>query len=190
MTMADRYFELDDDVHAPGRWHLGNPVDGRGRELDDPWQFRSGKPVVVKERLTVPIEGAGRPLDYTLAGLSIPVVHVKAATVFVELAPQDVQLIPVDIPGQPDQYLILVATHVIRCIDEQASRVQIWAPEDGLPHKVGQYASVRDLRIDKAKVGGAKVFRLGGWEGTLIVAGSIKDSLERAAVTGVRLEEV
>jgi len=34
-----------------------------------------------------------------------------------------VQLIPVDIQGYPDQYLILVATKLIRCIDEKASKV-------------------------------------------------------------------
>jgi hypothetical protein len=67
---------------------------------------------------------------------------------FAELAPDDVQLIPVDVEGHPDQYLILVATRLIRCIDEKASRIRLWTHEDGVPHKVGQYASVRDLRID------------------------------------------
>ncbi len=55
---------------------------------------------------------------------------------------------------------------------------------------VGQYFSVRDLRIDKAKVGNAKVFRLEGWTGPLIVSGEIKDALERMGATGTRFEEV
>jgi len=63
----------------------------------------------------------------------VPVVHVKAASVFTELAPMDLQIIPADVEGQPDQYLILVATRVIRCIDESASKVQFRKPEDGLP---------------------------------------------------------
>ena len=188
--MTERYFALCEDLHVAGRWHLDNPTDDQGREVDDPWQFRRGEPVVATGRWRIPIEEAGRPLDYTLAGLNIPVVHVKVATIFAELAPDDVQLLPVDIPAQPDQYLILVATRRVRCIDEEASRVQFWRPEDGCPEKVGQYWAVDDLHIDKTKVGRAKVFRPEGWETTLIVAGSIRDALVGAGATGVKFVEV
>src|SRR5688572_1856763 len=125
------------------------PRDRQGLKVDD-GQFRLGLPVLLKERLRTPVEIAGKPLDYTEAGISIPVVHVRVASMFAELAPNDVQLLPVDVEGQPDQYLILVATRLIRCIDEKASRIRLWTHEDGLPDMVGQYASVRDLRIDKA----------------------------------------
>ena len=120
----------------------------------------------------------------------VPVVHVKVASMLRELAPNDVQLIPVDIEGQPDQYLILVATRLIRCIDEQASRIELWTQDDGVPHKVGQYFSVRDLRIDKATVGNAQVFRPEGWEVSLIISEEIHDALERMGATGTRFEEV
>jgi hypothetical protein len=46
------------------------------------------------------------------------------------------------------------------------------------------------LRIDKSKVGSAKVFRCEGWPGPLIVSGEIKDALDRMGVTGTRFEEV
>jgi hypothetical protein len=107
-----------------------------------------------------------------------------------EQAPGDVQLIPADIEGQPDQYLILVATRLIRCIDEEASEVSFWTPEHGVPEKVGQYMGVDRLRIDKAKVGNAKVFRPEGWEVVLIVSEEIKDTIERMGTTGARFEEV
>ena len=188
--MHPRFFKLYDDVYVPGRWHLDNPTDSQGREVDDPWVFRRGEPVRIEGGVKVPIEHAGCALDFSLAGLSVPIVHVKAASIFTELAPGDVQLLPVDIKGQPDQYLILVATRLIRCIDEQASRIRLWTHEDGLPHKVGQYASVRDMRIDPSKVGGAKVFRAQGWLGPLIISGELKDALERASITGVKFEEV
>jgi hypothetical protein len=156
----------------------------------DDGQFRLGFPVLLKERLRIPIEISGTPLDYTEAGIMIPVVHVRVASMFAELAPDDVQLIPVDVEGQPDQYLILVATRLIRCIDEQASRIELWTHEDGVPHMVGQYSSVRDLRIDKAKVGDAKVLRLEGWPGPLIISEEIKNALEHLGATGTRFEEV
>ncbi|HYO52844.1 imm11 family protein [Archangium sp.] len=188
--MSQRFFELYDDVYVPGRWHLDNPTDRQGREVDDPWVFRSGEPVRIEGRLKVPIEHAGRALDFSLAGLSVPVVHVRAANIFTELAPDDVQLLPVDLEGQPDQYLILVATRLIPCIDERASRIRLWTHEDGLPHKVGQYASVRDMRIDPSRVGDARVFRARGWPGPLLISGDLKEALERAGITGVKFEEV
>jgi len=187
--MALRFFALHDEVNFPRRWHLDSPVDGQGREVDD-WAFKSGAPLNLKGPLSVPIEHAGRPLDFSETNLGIPVVHIKVASIFRELAPNDVQFIPVNIEGQSDQFLILVATRLIRCIDEQASRIRLWTHEDGVPHKVGQYKSVRGMRIDNACVGDARVFRPAGWEGTLIVSAAIKEALERVYTTGAKFEEV
>jgi len=187
--MVRRFFELYDDVYVPHRWHLAMPRDSQGRKVDD-GQFRRGTPVHIEGRLSIPIEVAGKPLDFCEAGISIPVVHVRVASMLAEVAPADVQLIPVDIEGHPDQYLILVALHRIRCIDEKVSRIRLWTHENGVPHKVGQYKSVRDLRIDKAAAGAAKVLRPDGWASTLIVSEEIKDALERMGATGTKFEEV
>jgi hypothetical protein len=84
----------------------------------------------------------------------------------------------------------MVAMRLIRCIDEKASRILLWTVEDGVPKKVGQYRDVRDLRIDKTKVGNAQVFRPEGWEVVLIISGEIKDALERLGATGTRFTEV
>ncbi|MFP2907196.1 imm11 family protein [Pyxidicoccus sp. 3LFB2] len=188
--MSQRFFRLNNDAGSPGRWHLDNPTDSEGRELDDSWQFTDGRPVHVPGRLKVPVEQPGRPLDFTLAGLAIPVVHVRVASVLTERAPADVQLVPVDIDGQPDQYLLFVATRLIRCIDEQASRIRLRDAEEGPPERGWQYASVRDLRIDKSKVGDAKVFRTEGWNIALVVSDDIKTALEQLGTTGVKFEEV
>ena len=187
--MPKRLFKLADDVNVPHRWHLDVPTDSHGQQVDDR-QFMYGTPVHIADRLRFPVEIAGTPLDFTLAGIGAPVVHVRVASMFAELAPDDVQLLPVDVEGHPDQYLILVAIRLIRCIDEQASRIELWTHEDGVRHKVGQYFSVRDMRIDKAKAGSARVFRCEGWMSPLIVSGEIKDALERMGATGTRFEEV
>ncbi|WP_141325815.1 DUF1629 domain-containing protein [Myxococcus sp. AB025B] len=188
--MSRRFFELHDDVQVPGRWHLDTLVDDKGREVHAPDRFRQGTPVQVEGRLGIPVEAPGVPLDFTEAGLRIPVVHVRVAELFAELAPADVQFIPVDIQGHADHYLLLVATRLIRCIDEKASRIRLWTHEDGVPEKVGHYASVRDLRIDKSKVGTARVFRPEGWTGALIVSEQLKLALDRMKATGVKFTEV
>jgi hypothetical protein len=187
--MPGRFFDLYDDVYIPHRWHLATPVDEQGNEVEE-WDFKSGTPVKLEGRLTIPVEIAGKPLDFTEAGIRVPVVHVRAAHVFAELAADDVQLIPVTVEGQPDQYLILVATRLIRCIDEKTSRIRFWTPEDGQPDRVGQYRDVRDLHVDKSRVGSAKVFRPEGWSGTLIVSEEIKEALERIGALGTKFQEV
>ncbi len=187
--MPKRFFELADDVNIPHRWHLATPTTSHGQKVDEAL-FMRGTPVHDQGRLRVPVEIPGKALDFTQAGIGIPVVHVRIASMFAELAPDDVQLIPVDMEGQPDQCLILVATRLIRCINEKASRIRLWTHEDGAPHMVGRYASVRDMRIDKAKAGSAKVFRCEGWIGPLIIAEELKDALEGMGATGTRFEEV
>jgi len=187
--MSQRFFDLSDDVYVPHRWHLKTPFDSHGRQVHD-WDFKRGAPVHLEGGLKIPIQVAGRPLDFSEAGLSIPVVHVKVASMLAERASGDVQLISADIEGYPEQYLVLVATRLIRCIDEQASRILLWTHQDGVPHKVGQYRDVRDMRIDKAKVGNAKVFRPEGWQVALIVSEEIKDAMEALGATGTRFREV
>jgi hypothetical protein len=47
-----------------------------------------------------------------------------------------------------------------------------------------------ELRINKAKVGSAQVFRCEGWRGALIISEEIKDAFDRMGATGTRFEEV
>ncbi|WP_095992105.1 imm11 family protein [Cystobacter fuscus] len=189
--MPKKYFKLSQEVDGSGGWDLGNPTDPQGREVDNPWSFREGLPVADPGRLTLPVGRPGRALDFTLAGFSIPVVHARVAALFRELAPRDVQLLPVDIPGQPDPFCILVATRLIQCIDDQASEeVEYWMPEDGRPEKVGQYRDVSGMRIDPSKIGDAQVFRTWGWTIALIVSEELKEALERMGATGAKFKEV
>ncbi|WP_342378662.1 hypothetical protein NVS55_04650 [Myxococcus stipitatus] len=189
--MSTRYFRLEEEVLA-GNWYLGTPLDAHGEELEDMREFSSGEPVHARSGMMIPISESGRRRDFNMAGAGrTPVVHIKVATLFAELAPDDVQLIPVDIKGCPDEYQILVATRRIRCIDDQASEeILRWKPEDERPDKFGMYRGVYGMRIDKSKVGDAKVFRTWGWTVALIVSEDIKNAMERARVTGAEFEEV
>lgn len=191
MQKHARYFRLKPDM-LNGRWSLGEPLDRKGREPEDFREFTSGRPAQAFGRLTLPIDEPGNRLDYSTAGAALtPVVHVRVATLFSEWAPDDVQLIPVDIKGCPDQYLLLVATRLIECIDDKASEeVLRWKPEDERPELLGQYRSVYGMRIDRSKVGDARVFRPWGWTVALIVSEDIKAAMERERVTGAKFEEV
>ena len=105
--------------------------------------------------------------------------------------PNDVQLFPVDVQGQAETYFLMNVARTVRCIDNKASKeVQLYTLEDGRPDRVGEYRSVIGLRIDKAKVGDARVFRPWGWPPPIIVDGEIKEALERSGISGGRFDEV
>jgi len=94
--MPKRYFRLKEDMQA-GNWDLGDPLDEQGQEVDDPYIFAAGRPVRVAGRLTIPVDVPGRRLDFCTAGIgAASIVHVRVATLFAELAPDDVQFIPVE----------------------------------------------------------------------------------------------
>ncbi|WP_375744335.1 hypothetical protein NR800_05875 [Corallococcus interemptor] len=189
--MPQRFFRLLDDVTLLGRWELGIPLDAGGREVEDPWMFREGRPVSPQQEMLVPVEHPGTPLDFSLAGFSTPVVSARVAAVFSERAAQDIQLVPVDVQGHEGPYVILVATRLIRCIDDEASEEVIrWTAQDGRPERVGQYRDVDGMRIDPAQVGEAQVFRTWGWSIALIVSEDIKLALERIRATGMQFTEV
>ncbi|NNB85617.1 hypothetical protein [Corallococcus exiguus] len=120
--MARRYFDLSDDMTIPGRWVLGTPADAQGREVDDPWMFYRGQQLPDLGRLKLPVDVPGRALDFSLAAFAAPVVHARVASALTELVPEEVQTLPVAIEGHPEPFFILVATQLIQCIDEKATK--------------------------------------------------------------------
>ncbi|NPC71173.1 hypothetical protein HPP05_15580 [Corallococcus exiguus] len=189
--MAARYFDLGMDVQE-GIWVLDPPWNDLRQEEEDPWMFTRGTPIQVQGPLTVPVVEPGRPLDFSWIAFGMtPVIHVKLANVLLEHAANEVQLIPVTVPKHPDQYVVLVTTRVIRCIDEQASEgVRFWGPQHGQPWRIGEYRSVDIMRIDKSKVGDAKIFRPWGTHAALIVSEDLKTAMERTRATGMYFTEV
>jgi hypothetical protein len=188
--MPQRYFELLDDLHIHGRWELAVPVDEHNERVWT-WLFRRGEPAEIKGQLRVPLYGAGRPLDFSLAGAAVPIIHAKVAAILSALAASDVQLIPVKVESQTESYFILNSLRVVRCIDDAAcEEVKYWSPEDGQPELVGEYRVVSGMRIASSRVGGAHIFRPWGWPVALVVSEEVKSALERVGATGTKFEEV
>ena len=189
--MSMRYFKLSEDVYVPGRWELGTPIGAQGQELGSP-VFLQGAPVDVDGLIRIPLYRPGKPLDFSLADAgAVPVVHSRVGALLAELAPNDVQLFPVEVETQREPYLLVNVIRIVKCIDDRASEeVSFWTEEDGLPEKVGTYFSVAGLRIDPTQVREAKVFRTWGWHIALVVSEEIKEALERIGVTGTTFKEV
>nr|WP_095982505.1 DUF1629 domain-containing protein [Melittangium boletus] len=190
--MRGRFFELQIDAYVPGRWYMSEPTTPDGQEVDDVWAFTRGERIASPGQLRIPLLRPGNPLDFTTAGVGMtPIFSTRAAAVFREMAPQDVQLFPIEVEGQPEPYHLLVVTRKIRCIDDKACKeARRFTLETGRPERVGEYQVVSGLRIDKSKVEDARVFKLWGWRPALIVDGEIKMALEEAGSVGGYFEEV
>ncbi len=126
-----------------------------------------------------------------MAGAAVPIVHEKVASILRRLAPNDVQLIPVNVESQPDEYCALNTLRVVRCIDDAAcEEVQYWSDEDGQPELVGEYRVVAGLHIDPTKVDDAKIFRPWGWPVVLLVSEEVKTAFEEAGLSGSKFTDV
>lgn len=185
------YFDLYDDMRSPARWLLVDPIDESGQEIN-PWQFGKGRPLDLKGTLRFAQYHPGSALDFSLAGMGIPVVHGRVVSLFEHVGLQhQVQFIPAQVEGQSEPYFVLNVLRVIRCIDEARSEeVHHWKPEDGNPDKVGQYRVVSGMRIDPSQVGDAEIFRPWGWRVALIVSERLKQAMEEEKISGTRFVEV
>jgi hypothetical protein len=163
MNAPERYFELWDDLHAAGRWHLSAPdVDEEGREVD-PWQFKEGVLLELDAAPVLRMLRPGRALDFSMTGLTVPLLHGRVVSLLERLGLQrEVQFIPTRVEGFSEPYFLLNALRIIRCIDDvRSEEVLYWHPEDNRPDKLGQYRNVRGLKVDPSKVGGISIFRPG-----------------------------
>ncbi|RJS14636.1 hypothetical protein DRW03_34565 [Corallococcus sp. H22C18031201] len=189
--MERRFYDLDIDVYVPGRWYLADPTGPAGEELEEIWQFSEGRPVELSGRLRIPLSRPGNALDFTTAGAGrTPIVSERVSSVFRKMAPGDVQLFPVDVEGDSKPYFLLNVARTIRCIDDAACKEVKIRTAGEYTERVGEYRSVIGLRIDKSKVGGARVFRTWGWHSPLIVDDEIKDALEATGISGGKFDEV
>jgi len=191
MSASKQYFDLWDDLYVPGRWHLSAPdVDVHGQEID-PWQFKAGEAVKLESAPLLRMVRPGRALDFSLTGLTVPLVNGRVVSLFECLGlEQEVQFIPARVEGFSEPYFLLNTLRVIRCIDDaRCEEVLYWLPEDNRPDKLGQYRNVSGLRVDPTKVGNSNIFRPWGWTVALIVSERVKLAMEGAGITGTEFTE-
>src|SRR5579885_258572 len=174
-----RYYILTDDKAVSGRWYLKGPQRPDGVTID-PRTFTSGIPVngASFQNMSIPIRKAGRPLDFTLADFDMPVMRADLAEVLQRECAGEVQVIPVKVQGESTPYAVLNLTKRVECLDEHRSGITWWTASEGRPEKIGQYMIVARPRIDPARVVGNRVFRIRGWEVTMVVDGTIAALLE------------
>lgn len=174
------------------QWLLSTPIRDSGEAFDEPWMFTDAcvlpDPGSVKSQISHP----GKKRAFVFAGVEgTPIVSEALANVFRALAPDDVQLFPVTVEGDPERYFVVNAIKVVDAIDEARCReVHHYAEDDPAPEFPGEYNWIYGLRIDPAKTEGAQVFRLKKFKTAFIVSEDIKNALEGVGNLGVSFERV
>ncbi|WP_338872474.1 imm11 family protein [Myxococcus stipitatus] len=121
----------------------------------------------------------------------MPIVSEAVSNIFRALAPDDVQLFPMTVEGEPEQYFVVNATRVIDCIDEEKSReIHHYEEGDPFPEYAGEYRWIYGLRIDPARTEGAQVLRPKKFKTAFIVSEEVKNALEQVGNLGVSFERV
>lgn len=188
MAHERSFFELLDDMHIRGRWHLGSTRFADGA-IDEEPRLVAGIPVSPPRPLTVDIHRAGRALDFSLTGVAEPVVTARLAEAIEEVAHSDIQRLPVSIEGATGggSYEALNAVRVVDCLDEERSEFIKWTSTDGRPDRVGRYRQVTRLFVDKARIpANCHVFRLLGWAVALVVSDEVRSAMLAAGCRGAK----
>ena len=174
----NRFYEIVDDMYITGRWYLDDPVTDEGC---GPHEFKAGKPAHILSTPTIEIRHPGLALDYTRTSFAVPVASQRLAEAFARVAGPALQCIPVRV-GSREGYQVLVATRLVRCLDESRSDFIKWTEADGRPDRMGGYRMVTKLHIDTTIVpSDTHIFRIAGWRVALIVS---SEMMEVAQVVG------
>ncbi len=189
MAVGTRYFKLIEDLDIPRRWYLGYPRTASGRQLE-PDDFTCTTRVELAEPVEFSVKLAGTALDWSMGAFDVPVVSNSLRAVLERAASSDLQIIPVIVDDQEDEYAIVNVLSQLKCLDERESTCIKWRPEDGRPDRLGQYRQVSRLRINPVLVQDREMFRVWGWSVAIVVGEKLKRLFEDRELTGVRFEPV
>lgn len=186
-----RHFYWVDRADVP-QWLIATPIPAAGGEFEDPWMFGEGSHIPDPGPMKALVDLSGERRTFVFTGIErAPVVSEAVADVFKMLAPDDVQLFPVTVEGEPGLYFVVNARKTIDCIDEANCReVHLYDPDDPEPERRGAYRWIYGLRIDPAKTEGACVFRPKRFKTAFIVSEEIRAALEKVGNLGVSFERV
>lgn len=123
--------------------------------------------------------------DWNWWPLCIPFLRTSVATRVRDIAPEAVDLLPLEIAGLRDSFSVILI-RARECVDEERSIFRRWTHADSVrPEAVGKYRTLDRLVIDEDRVKGAHLFRVAGYEVSLIASEYFLKTAKRAGWTGL-----
>ena len=180
------FYRLQDDVHVPGRWHLGDIRLHDGEEVF----LNLGQRVELATPPFVAVSVRGRALEFSFTSFAVPVTSAGLGKAMSAAAPGCIQPVPLRIDG----YGAFDALNVIRavdCLDERHSEFVKWTHDDERPDLEGEYRSVSRLCLDAALIPeDAHVFHIARYGVTVLVSQLMKSTMESVGCLGARFVPV
>jgi hypothetical protein len=164
-------------VDDPKRWWLDRLEDGEGREVDERrFTFDLAPAQDFAQRgLRCRIRERGTEPDVTFGPFQLPVVEANVARLIEAIAPDDVELIPIQIVGSNREYRVLHVRRIVDCLDYQRSVYDRYDDDD--EDMAGQVKGIYELVVRADAMGSAKIFRIKDDEVWIYVTDVVRDAL-------------
>lgn len=178
-----RFYRMTADMNIEHRL-LGEMTDPEGVML--PYAaFVRGRRYHGLTPVTARVYHPGSRRDVTYGEGDMIAMRRGLAERFAERGPDHVQLVPLRIDGDPDDWCIVNVVTLRDCLDLTRSQVVLRArAEAPLQPEEINYGHVRNLHIDPARVDGAHIFRVKHFWQALIISDAVVDVLRRAEAVG------
>ena len=187
MANVMRFYRLHLDSEMRGTWFLGEPTDEHGRTVN-PELFTSGKLVPGSFQLQIPIEVAGRPLDFHFAAFLMMVARTELLDELESAFRIPMQRLPVRVKGDVGRFEILNLLDVVECVDLSQSVFKRFDERDRAD-RLGEIKYFEKLIVD-SRAQGHHFFRIKEWGVGVIISEDVKNFFERRAVSGVSFDLV
>ena len=189
------FAEIEYDQADNRKWHLSVPHVLPDGSWKDVWAYSRCERISPVMPLDVSVKKIGRPVDYNFASFNIPIVSARLGQIIDEIAPLDIQRIPVNMSAV-GEWEVLNVLHKVDCLDRRRSIIQYFPSDPAdpeviqYPHRAGKPRGVVKLVIDPQRVHDRHIFRIQDWTVVVIISNVLKQSFESAGVTGIHYRSV
>lgn len=176
-----KYYDLMDDINYPKRWYLGDVLDV------DNWLFRKPSPSIFeKDFYEIEVYQDGEEMDFTISGYASVLVVSEKIKILFELIPDAaVRFIPVSIVNKKvsNDYYLMIITLKIDAVEQEKSDFERYEENDPVrPDLAGKYSGFFKLVIDENKAAGNPIFRIEGYDVTIIASELVKHKFDDAGI--------
>ncbi len=176
-----KYYDLMDDINYPNRWYLGDVLDV------DNWSFLDPSPSIFeKDTYELEVYQNGEEMDLTLTeAFGLLVASEKVKKLFEAVPDAAVRFIPVTITNKKvsTNYYLMITMLKIDAVDQKKSDFTRYEKNDPVrPDFAGKYSGFYKLVIDESKAAGHSIFRIEGYDVTIIASEVVKQKFEDAGI--------
>ncbi len=187
--MSKSFYKISLMPEPSDAWQLSSGTDQFGNVVDSD-QLTIGKRYTGPLPTHVQILKLGHQILFNMASFGVPVIETSLLQKIRSIATTEIDSYPVVVEKSNESFEIVNFLDVVDCFDYERTEYTLWPDDDVRVDKRGKLRIVSGLRIDSEKANGHQIFRVQGWETSLIVSEDIANILRLTSNSGVTLLEV